>query len=315
MKSLDVSAENFENQRKVVKEEYRMRVSNAAYAPAQIRLEELVSRATGPTSTTPSARCADLDAAQLDWVRAFHDAYYAPNNAVLSIAGDFDRTRRSRSCTATSTRGTKQANVAALRAAAGARADRPRTRGRRGRARASTPGVFYGWAIPPNRDADHYALELAGDSSATARARASISGSSATRRLAQEVSGWTEDHRGPDLFAIEVKLAEGTKTRGRRKARRGASRGLAKARPDRRRASTRRAGRFKRASSLRSNRTRPRPQARRLRALHRRRDALNGELGEVPRGHQGRREARRRLSTSGPPAARLSRPTRRRAAD
>ena len=39
MKSLDVSAENFENQRKVVQEEYRMRVSNVAYAPAQIRLD------------------------------------------------------------------------------------------------------------------------------------------------------------------------------------------------------------------------------------------------------------------------------------
>ena len=31
----------------------------------------------------------DLDAAQLDWVRTFHDVYYAPNHAVLAIAGDF----------------------------------------------------------------------------------------------------------------------------------------------------------------------------------------------------------------------------------
>ena len=90
MKSLDVSQTNFENQRKVVKEEYRMRVSNAAYVPAAIRLEELVFQGYWPYEHPAIGTMRDLDAAQLDWVRAFHDAYYAPNNAVLSIAGDFD---------------------------------------------------------------------------------------------------------------------------------------------------------------------------------------------------------------------------------
>ena len=33
---------------------------------------------------------ADLQRASLDDVRAFHDHYYAPDNAVLSIAGDFE---------------------------------------------------------------------------------------------------------------------------------------------------------------------------------------------------------------------------------
>ena len=33
---------------------------------------------------------ADLRAASLDDVRAFHRRYYAPNNAVLSFAGDFE---------------------------------------------------------------------------------------------------------------------------------------------------------------------------------------------------------------------------------
>ena len=48
MKSLDISQKNFENQRSVVKEEYRMRVENAAYVPASLRLEELVFQGYWP---------------------------------------------------------------------------------------------------------------------------------------------------------------------------------------------------------------------------------------------------------------------------
>jgi len=83
MKSLNVSTENFENQRKVVQEEYRMRVSNVAYAPAQIRLEELVFQGYWPYEHDAIGSMQDLDNAQLEWVRAFHDSYYAPNLAVL----------------------------------------------------------------------------------------------------------------------------------------------------------------------------------------------------------------------------------------
>src|SRR4051812_12030184 len=90
MKSLDISQKNFENQRSVVKEEYRMRVENAAYVPASLRLEELTFQGYWPYEHPSIGTMRDLDAAQLDWVRSFHDAYYAPNNAVLSIAGDFD---------------------------------------------------------------------------------------------------------------------------------------------------------------------------------------------------------------------------------
>src|ERR1700722_12319165 len=90
MKSLDVSQKNFENQRSVVKEEYRMRVENAAYVPASIRLEELVFEGYWPYAHPAIGNMADLDAAQIAWVRAFHDAYYGPDDAVVAVAGDFD---------------------------------------------------------------------------------------------------------------------------------------------------------------------------------------------------------------------------------
>src|SRR5215468_8388778 len=90
MKTLDVTEFNFKNQVKVVQEEYRMRNENVPYRPASIRLQAMVFQGYWPYEHTSIGTMADLDAAQLDWVKAFHDQYYAPNNAVLAIAGDFD---------------------------------------------------------------------------------------------------------------------------------------------------------------------------------------------------------------------------------
>ena len=43
-----------------------------------------------PYHHTPIGSMADLDAASLDDVSSFFRAWYAPNNAVLTIAGDVD---------------------------------------------------------------------------------------------------------------------------------------------------------------------------------------------------------------------------------
>jgi predicted Zn-dependent peptidase len=90
MKSLAVTAENVENQRAVVQEEYRMRVSNQAYAEGRMRLRALAFEGYFPYGHDPIGIMADLDAAKLEYVAAFHAAYYAPDNAVLAISGDFD---------------------------------------------------------------------------------------------------------------------------------------------------------------------------------------------------------------------------------
>lgn len=209
MKSLDISAANFENQRKVVQEEYRMRVSNVAYAPSEIRLEELVYQGYWPYEHSTIGSMADLDAAQLDSVGDFFAHHYGPNNAVLSIAGDFDPAQaltlvhRYFDSAATITKAPFEA------------VPFPEQTSQRTAVmhddNARTPGLHYGWAIPPNRTADHYALEIA----------ASLLGQGQSSRLHQllvrqreaalEVSADTADRRGPDLFSIVVKLAEGRK--------------------------------------------------------------------------------------------------------
>ena len=139
LKSLDISEKNFENQRKVVEEEFRMRVENAAYVPASIRLEELVFQGYWPYEHPAIGNMHDLDAAQLEWVRAFHDDYYAPNNAVLSISGDFDADE-AKSLAHALLRQREAPRDPAVRPRPDARADAAARRRRRGRAR-QAPGT------------------------------------------------------------------------------------------------------------------------------------------------------------------------------
>ncbi len=76
-------------QNEVVKEEKRMRVDNQPYGNF---LSEVMKRlfVNHQYRWVPIGSMEDLDAATLDEFKAFNKKYYAPNNAVLVIAGDID---------------------------------------------------------------------------------------------------------------------------------------------------------------------------------------------------------------------------------
>ena len=77
-------------QRDIVKNERRQSLDNQPYG----RAGELLSQATYPSSHPYSwdviGSMADLSAASEEDVKSFFRLYYAPNNAFLSIVGDFD---------------------------------------------------------------------------------------------------------------------------------------------------------------------------------------------------------------------------------
>lgn len=89
MRSLAVTDDNFENQREVVKEERRLRVDNQPYVPAYLDFFDLAYE-NWEYGHSVIGSMDDLDAAVLSDVQAFFDLYYAPNNAVLVIAGSLD---------------------------------------------------------------------------------------------------------------------------------------------------------------------------------------------------------------------------------
>jgi predicted Zn-dependent peptidase len=88
MRALRVTQANLDNQRNTVQEEKRLRIDNRPYGKTDEILEDLAYDNFAYKHSTMGSM-ADLDAASLTDVTQFFKKYYAPNNAVLSLVGDF----------------------------------------------------------------------------------------------------------------------------------------------------------------------------------------------------------------------------------
>ncbi|MHB0970664.1 MAG: M16 family metallopeptidase [Thermoanaerobaculia bacterium] len=85
-----ISEEKFAIQKSVVKEERRLRFDNAPYGIALEELLKLGFEEGHPYHSFVIGSMADLDASSIDDVRDFFSRFYGPNNAVLTLVGDFD---------------------------------------------------------------------------------------------------------------------------------------------------------------------------------------------------------------------------------
>jgi len=86
-----MTQEKLDNQREVVKNERRWAIDNQPYGTWDERLQELLFPPEHPYHHPPIGSMEDLNTASLADVREFFASHYAPNNAVLTVAGDFDR--------------------------------------------------------------------------------------------------------------------------------------------------------------------------------------------------------------------------------
>jgi zinc protease len=89
MRSLAVTQPNLDNQRAVVQEERRQSYDNQPYAHAYLDIDNLSYDNFAYKHSTIGSM-ADLNMASLEDVQSFFKTYYAPNNAVLTLVGDFD---------------------------------------------------------------------------------------------------------------------------------------------------------------------------------------------------------------------------------
>jgi predicted Zn-dependent peptidase len=85
-----LSQENLDNQREVVKNEKRWSYDNRPYGSWNEKLQAHLFPETHPYHHPTIGSMEDLDAASVDDVSQFFRTWYAPNNAVLAIVGDFD---------------------------------------------------------------------------------------------------------------------------------------------------------------------------------------------------------------------------------
>jgi zinc protease len=90
MRSLAINQENLANQKEAVKQERRRNFDNQPYATAIVDHWPQISFQNWQNSHSLIGSFEDLNAASVEDVTKFFKTYYAPNNAVLVISGDFE---------------------------------------------------------------------------------------------------------------------------------------------------------------------------------------------------------------------------------
>jgi len=160
MRSLKVTQENLDNQRDAVKEEKRLNYDNRPYSNAFLRLNELLYKNPANAHSTIGSM-EDLDDATIDDVREFFRIYYAPNNAVLAVCGDFD------SSEARALVEKYFASIPAQPRPPAADVAEPEEVSLRAELYrdpfAQLPAIMFGWKVPARRTKDFYPLSLGND--------------------------------------------------------------------------------------------------------------------------------------------------------
>jgi len=199
MRSLRVTQENLDNQRNAVQEEKRLRYDNQPYVNAFLLMNELIF--TNPANAHSTiGSMEDLDAATIDDVQQFFRVYYAPNNAVLSVVGDFDRQEARElieqyfgSIAAQPV--PPSVDVSETESVARAQEtyhDRL----------APAPAFVLGWKIPQRRTSEFYALSLAGtllfDGDSSRLYQQLVKGDESV----VSIEGGVDERRGPSALYI-----------------------------------------------------------------------------------------------------------------
>ena len=215
MRSLKVTQENLDNQRHAVQEEKRLRYDNQPYVNAFLRMNELIfANPANAHSTIGSME--DLDSATIDDIKEFFRIYYAPNNAVLTVVGDFDNDE------ARALVDKYFGNIPAQPVPPPVDVSEPEAVAIREETYhdllAPAPAFVLGWKIPERRTPDFYALSLAG----------SLLFEGDSSRLYQKlvkgeesvvsIEGGVDERRGPSalyIFALPKPGEDPNRIRGR----------------------------------------------------------------------------------------------------
>ncbi len=206
MRALRINQANLDNQRNTVQEERRLRVDNQPYGKTAEILEDLAYDNFAYKHSTLGSM-ADLNAASLEDVAQFFKTYYAPNNAVLSLVGDFDSVEALVKIKKYFEDIPSQPGPAPVDMTEPAQTAERRTEVEDPFARLPRLDIVYK-AVPANTP-DWYALDMLGDilfGGASSRLYQKLVKDKA---IALQVSGGVNFRRGPALFEARAMLKPG----------------------------------------------------------------------------------------------------------
>ncbi|MBI3064945.1 MAG: insulinase family protein [Deltaproteobacteria bacterium] len=207
MRSPSITQANFDNQRLTVQEERRQSYDNRPYGRTyETVIETAYDNFAYKHSTIGSMN--DLNAATVEDAAAFFRSYYAPNNAVLSLVGDF----KSEAALALIKKYFE--DIPAQPPPPVPDVSEPVQKGERRRtiedAFAQAPRIDIVYKIPPGNTADWYALAMLGQVLSSGVSSRLYQKLIKEKELALSVSAGPDERRGPSLFWFTINARPGT---------------------------------------------------------------------------------------------------------
>jgi zinc protease len=201
-----LTQERLDVQRDVVKNERRQSFENAPYGPSTLALLDTLFPPGHPYNGAVIGSMKDLSNATVSDVREFFAAFYAPSNATIAIAGDFDSARIKRW----------------IRRYFGSLPSRPRPK----KVTHVTPPltslerlvveepvelakVAFGWLTPPAFSTDEPALEVAAAVLAGGKATRLYRSLVVEQNLASEVTASLDANQLASVFEVSAMAASG----------------------------------------------------------------------------------------------------------
>ncbi len=203
MRALAITPPNLENQRNTVQEERRLGVDNQPYGQLEDVLPDLVYDSF-PYKHSVIGSMGDLNAATLQDVQDFFRIYYAPNNCVLTLVGDF------KSDQALAELKKYFEDIPAQPAPKAPDMTEPKQNGERRKAIddnfAPTPQIDIIFKIPAGNTPDNYAAMVLGQVLSSGRSSRLYQLLVKDKELVSSVGAYAEGRRGPSLFQIETNV-------------------------------------------------------------------------------------------------------------
>jgi zinc protease len=206
MRALRITQANLDNQRNTVQEERRLRMDNQAYGKTGEIMGDLAYDNFAYKHSTMGSM-ADLNAASLDDVAQFFKTYYAPDNAVLTLVGDFNAADTLAKIKKYFEDIPSQPAPAAVDMAEPAQTAERRTVVEDSFARLPRLDIVYK-TVPANTP-DFYALDMLGDILFGGPSSRLYQKLVKEKAVALQVAGGVEFRRGPALFQAFALLKPG----------------------------------------------------------------------------------------------------------
>jgi len=201
MRAPAITQANFDNQRATVQEERRQNYDNRAYGRTYEAALDLVYD-NFPYKHSTIGSMDDLNAATIHDAEAFFKTYYAPNNAVLSLVGNF------KTDSALALIKKYFENIPAQTPPPVPDVSEPEQKGERRKVLednfAQTPRLDIIFKIPPGNTLDWYALEVLGNVLSNGVSSRLYQKFVKEKELAVSVSADASEQRGPALFWFSV---------------------------------------------------------------------------------------------------------------